>query len=210
MLGGVYDRVMGPVERAGLASRRRRLLSGARGHVLEIGAGTGANLPHYPADIDSLTLIEPSEPMRRKLKQAVEDWGGSATILGTVLEKADFDGIEFDTIVSSLTLCSVRDPQVALARLMDALAPEGQILFLEHTTVPGWRHRVQAAADPVWTRLAGGCHLTRDTTAQLRQAGLAITDCDRFRIPYGGVLVGHGVQGRAIRRVRPDSVDRAV
>lgn len=203
LFAAVYDRLLGPVERRGLADRRRRLLSGVTGRVLEVGAGTGANLDHYGPGTE-LTLVEPSKPMRAKLDRRLRDAGREAEVVGARLERADLPAGGFDYAVSTLTLCSVRDLDEGLARILAALAPGGRLLFIEHVTLPGWRHRLHRAVDPAWTRLAGGCHLDRDIPAALRAAGFAVTDCERFRLPGANPLIGAAVQGRAMARLRPD------
>ena len=206
LFAAAYDRLTAPVERAGLADRRRRLISRAAGRVLEIGGGTGANLAHY-RDVDRVVVIEPSAAMRRRLLDKVA--GASVPVevheLGideVGADAATFPDGAFDTIVSTLTLCTVPDVDSAVAAMRRVLADDGRILFLEHVAVPGWTGRLQRGAAPVWKRLAAGCHLDRDIPALLRAGGLAVTEIDRFALPYGGPLVGHAVQGVAIKTKR--------
>lgn len=211
LFAAVYDRLTAPAERAGLADRRRRLISQASGRVLEIGAGTGANLAHY-RDVDRVVAIEPSAAMRRRLLDKV----AAASVPVEVHEvgiddvgadAATFPDGSFDTVVSTLTLCTVPDVADAAAAMRRVLADGGRILFLEHVSVPGWRGRLQRAAAPAWRRVAAGCHPDRDIPALLRASGLAVTEIDRFALPYGGPLVGHAVQGVAIKTMRSAQED---
>lgn len=201
LFAALYDRMSAPAERAGLADRRRRLLTGATGAVLEIGGGTGANLPHYRG-VDSVTVMEPSAAMRHRLLERAAAAPVKVEVHEAGIEAAPFPDASFDTVVSTLTLCSVADLDGGLAQIRRVLKPEGRLLFMEHVTTPGWRHRVQAAADPLWGRVAGGCHLTRDIPALLRQAGFAVTDCERFLMPFANPLIGPAVQGQAVVRRR--------
>lgn len=196
----LYDPVMSLAERMGLGEERRRLVAEARGRVLEIGAGTGRNLPLY-RDIESLTVVEPDGAMRRHLLDRV----ASAVVPVEVHESAvDDSGLPagaFDTVVSSLVLCTIPDVPAALAEVRRLLAPDGQILFLEHVRLPGVRGRVQRGVTPAWRRLTAGCHLDRDSLAAMRQAGFVITDCHRS---------GTIVRGRAqVRRGRPGTSSEA-
>jgi SAM-dependent methyltransferase len=197
VFAAVYDRLTAPSERAGLAARRQRLLADAAGRVLEIGGGTGANLPHYRG-VESVTVMEPSAAMRRRLLDRVASAPVRVEVHEAGVEAAPFPDGSFDTVVSTLTLCSVSDLVAGLAQIRRLLAPEGSLLFMEHVTTPGWHHRVQVLADPLWGRVAGGCHLDRDIPALLRQAGFAVTDCERFRMPFANPLIGAAVQGRAV------------
>lgn len=206
LFAAVYDTLTAPAERAGLGDRRRRLVARASGRVLEIGAGTGANLAHY-RDVDRVVAIEPSAAMRRRLLDKVA--GASVPVevheVGiddVCADTTTFPDASFDTVVSTLTLCTVPDVASAAAALRRVLADDGRVLFLEHVAVPGWRGRLQRAAAPAWKRLAAGCHLDRDIPALLRASGLAVTEINRFALPYGGPLVGHAVQGVAIKTRR--------
>ena len=107
------------------------------------------------------------------------------------VEHAVFDEGTFETAVCSLVLCSVPDQVGALERIRRWLDPEkGRLLFLEHVRTPGWRTGVQRAVSPVWSRVAGGCRLDRNTLDSIRKAGFVITDCDRFRMPGMDVVQG--------------------
>lgn len=198
LFAATYDRFLAKTEERGLFDRRRRLLAGARGRVLEIGAGTGLNLAHYPTSgMSSLVILEPDGAMRRRLMPRLATAGVSFELEPSGIDDAPFEDGSFDTIVSTLVLCSVPDLDSAARHIRRWLAPDGQLLFLEHVHALGWRGRVQQVATPLWSLLAGGCHLDRDTLAALRRAGLFVTDCERFALPAGGPLLATCVQGVA-------------
>jgi ubiquinone/menaquinone biosynthesis C-methylase UbiE len=199
----VYDHAMQATEAACLATWRSDLLASASGHVLELGPGTGANLPHYPLSVRRVTLVEPDPFMRRRLEAAVarapaparfEVQPGDATRL-------TFPDETFDTVVVTLVLCSVGDLDAALREIARVLKPEGQLLYLEHVAAPigsplsRWQRRIE----PVWKHLAGGCHLTRETLDAIERAGLVPmyprTEDMRRAVPW----VRPTVRGRAIK-----------
>src|SRR5690348_14006223 len=126
-----YDRLMAGTEKAGLRERRHDLLASASGRVLEIGAGTGANLDHYPDAVTELVLTEPEEPMARRLEAKAAESGRVVTVVRAPAESLPFPDDSFDTAVCTLVLCTVRDPERTLAELERVLKPGGTLLFLE-------------------------------------------------------------------------------
>ena len=182
----VYDPVMSLADRAGLGERRRRLVAEARGRVLEIGAGTGRNLPLY-REVDSVVVLEPDDEMRRRLLDRVAAAAVAVEVHEAGIEDSGLPDASFDTVVSSLVLCSVPDQRAALAEVRRLLRPEGRLLFLEHVRASGPLGSLQDLAAPAWGHLNGGCRLDRRTLRALREAGFAITDCDRAGILVQGV-----------------------
>lgn len=180
---------------AGFADRRHKLLASASGRVLEVGAGTGSNLPHYDR-ASSVLALEPDVHMRKRLLGRL----GRATVPVEVVEATIDEAVlapeSFDTAVCTLVLCSVPDQRSALAVIRSALRPGGRLLFVEHVAVPGWRGRIQRRVAPVWGRLFGGCQPDRDTIGAIRAAGFFITDCERFTMTGAGPA-RHAVQGIA-------------
>lgn len=160
----IYDPFLWFAEQRGMQARRRRLLSTALGRVLEIGAGTGLNLRHYPDAIDDLVLAEPSEPMARRLKTRVSKLSRSAHIEAAPAETLPFDDGSFDTVVSTLVLCTVADPHRALAEVRRVLRPGGRLLFCEHvrSDSPRVAGRQDRFAD-AWAAIADGCRCNRET-----------------------------------------------
>jgi ubiquinone/menaquinone biosynthesis C-methylase UbiE len=166
-----YDRSLAATEKAGLADRRRELLASARGRVLEIGAGTGANLGHYPDAVTELVLTEPEEPMARRLEQKLGAASGGpvTTVVRTPAESLPFPDDSFDTAVCTLVLCTVRDPALTLRELDRVLAPGARLLFLEHVRsddprLAKWQDRFA----PLWRRVGHGCNCNRPTPDLIR------------------------------------------
>lgn len=187
----LYDPFMAGVERAGLGRWRAELLSDVRGRVLEIGAGTGANLPHYPSGLD-LTLLEPVEPMRRRL---LERAGDHPVVAGTA-EALPFEDASFDFVVSGLVLCSVTDLEKSIAEIHRVLRPGGELRMIEHVGDQGAMRALQRVLNPVWKVCARGCQLTRDTEDALRAAGFEL-ELDRSGLPGGMLVVNAAIHGRA-------------
>ena len=181
MFARVYTRVAEISERRGAAGHRRKLLAGLRGRVIEVGAGSGANFRHYPASVAEVLAVEPEPYLRERAQHAAKD----ATVTVSVA-RGDADGLpdgeSFDAGVVALVLCTVPDQDAALAELYRVIRPGGELRFYEHVRSHStWEARFQRLADAtLWPRLAGGCHLARDTTAAIERAGFRIEVCERF------------------------------
>jgi SAM-dependent methyltransferase len=185
----LYDPVMGIVDRVGMADRRRRLVAEATGEVVEVGGGTGRNLPYY-RDVERVVVLEPDAAMRAKLLARVPSAPVPVEVHETGIEDTTLPDGFADTVVASLVLCTVDDQAAALAAIRRLLGHEGRLLFLEHVRSPGLRGTVQSAVTPVWSRTAGaGCHLDRPTLDAIRAAGFAITDCHRSGALVQGIAV---------------------
>ena len=185
----LYDPLMGLVDRAGLAERRRRLLAQASGRVLEVGAGTGLNLRHY-RDVDAVVMTEPDAAMRKRLLGRVADAAVPVEVHELPIEESGLPDASFDTVVCTLVLCTVADQAVALDEIRRVLKSDGQLLFLEHVRSPGWRGALQGVVTPVWSATAGaGCHLDRRTLDAIRNAGFVIDRCERSGMVAAGVAV---------------------
>ncbi|WP_331233535.1 class I SAM-dependent methyltransferase [Natronorarus salvus] len=159
LFAAVYDPLV-PEERL-FADHREYLAEGLGGTVLDLGTGTGANLPHL-GDVD-LHAVEPDPHMRRRAERRARDLGIAVEIRGDRAEALSYRDGTFDAVLSAVVFCTIADPDAALAEVARVLKPGGEFRFLEHVRDDGWREHLQRAIDPVWTRLAGGCHLTRDT-----------------------------------------------
>ncbi len=159
----LYDPFLADGERKGMTARRAELLADARGDVLEIGAGTGLNLPHYPAEIDRLVLAEPATAMAERLVRRARGRDDTTVVLAPA-EELPFDNASFDTVVSTLVLCTVADVDEALSEVARVLRPGGRLLFLEHVRASGNRlARRQARWALAWRAFAQGCRCDRDT-----------------------------------------------
>jgi SAM-dependent methyltransferase len=171
----LYDPFVWVAERAGLRAHRKALLSRARGRTIEIGSGTGLNLPHYPGDLDDLVLAEPDAAMRSRLEKRLSRSGRGAQLIGAPAERLPFPSGSVDTVVSTLVLCTVDAPDVALEEIARVLRPGGQLLFLEHIrsespTLARWQDRL---AGP-WHRFARGCRCNRATAELITTCGLEL------------------------------------
>jgi SAM-dependent methyltransferase len=164
----LYDPFVWFGERLGMAARRRQLLAGASGAVLEIGAGTGLNLRHYPADLEELVLAEPSEPMADRIDVSRAPAGVPTRVVRAPAERLPFADDAFDTVVSTLVLCTVSDPALAVAEVARVLKPGGRLLFCEHVRADsGWRRSLQRRSARPWAAFAEGCRCDRPTLATI-------------------------------------------
>ena len=166
----MYDAMCALLERTGLERWRAWLTAGARGLTLDIGCGTGRNLPRFGAGVRAVGI----EPCRETIRKA-QRRAPKALLVRASAEALPFRDGTFDTVVSGLVFCSVPSAQTGLAEVRRVLKDNGRLRMLEHVraTVP-WKARMQDRLQPLWTRLAGGCHPNRDTEAAVEQAGFAI------------------------------------
>ncbi len=177
LVAAVYDRFMRGTEVACLTAWRSDLLAGLSRDVLDVGAGTGANLPHYPALVRRIVLAEPDPHMLRRLRRKLEQAKDPRVeTVAAPVEALPFPDASFDAVVSTLVLCSVVDQAVALREIRRVLRPDGAFVFLEHVAAEDKPRRLawQRRCEPVWKRLMGGCHLTRRTRDAIAAAGLRI------------------------------------
>lgn len=166
-----------------ILEERRRLVPQARGHVLEIGVGSGLNLPFYDAaEVARLTAIDPSEALLARARQRASESpvGPKTTLLQAGAEQLPLEDASVDSAVMTYTLCSVTRPDAVLGELRRVLRPGGPLYFVEHgladTPVVA---RLQRGATPLWRRCSGNCHLDRDAETLLRQAGFELSELHR-------------------------------
>jgi len=201
-IASLIDWTMAPMEPI-----RERVVPGARGRVLEIGFGTGLNLPHYDfALVERLTAIEPDPHMRVRAERRSTALGRDVTLLDAAAETLPFDDDTFDEVVMTFTLCTVPDPERALAEIRRVLRPGGVLHFAEHTESDHAGMRwLQRAVDPVWSRFAGGCHLTRDAVSLIAGAGFDLGEVHghgRGALSWAPIHRGRAINSRGPRSSR--------
>ncbi len=186
LLAAVYDKVNAGPEDAGVAALRGGLLSHARGRVIEIGAGTGLNLAHYPPTVTHLVLSEPDVNMRAKLRVKLDAGAGPQAVEVSDATAGDlpYDDASFDTVVATMVLCTVPEPSLALAELRRVMRPDGRLLVLEHVrSERSGVARLQDAVVPLYGFMGRGCHPNRDTLAAIRAAGFTLDEHRRELAP---------------------------
>lgn len=205
----VYDRSVAQSEELGMRDRRRSLLADTRGRVLEIGAGTGLNLPLYPPSVEHLTVTEPEEPMLRRLRERAATLDRSVEMVRAPAERLPLPAHAFDFVVSTAALCTVDDLDASLAEIRRVLAADGRLLLIEHVRsddpkVARWQDRLHGP----WRVLAHGCHDNLDTAAHLAAAGF---DVGQLRIEEwaGGPVLARRLLVGAALIARPDRPEPA-
>jgi ubiquinone/menaquinone biosynthesis C-methylase UbiE len=200
LFAAIYDRMLAGVEKAGLRDRRALLLQSARGKVLEIGAGTGANLPLYGPSVEALTVTEPEPAMARRLAKRLREQSRNVDLIEAGAERLPLPDGQFDTVVSTLVLCTVADPPRALREIWRVLKPGGQLLFIEHVRseeprLAKWQDRLNGINRIV----AHGCNCNRATLDAIEQAGFTLRSLDKGQLAKAPPFVRPLVIGAAIK-----------
>lgn len=195
----LYDRLFKATEEAGLRQMRGELVAEAKGRVLELGAGTGANVELYPDAVEELVLAEPDPHMTRRLREKLAEWGSRAEVVEAPAERLPLEDSSFDTVVVTLVLCTVPDPGAALAEVARVLKPGGRLLFIEHvrSEEPGlarWQDRLERP----WRFLGDGCHCNRDTVATIAASPLTLGEVEHDKLPKAVPIVEPLVRGSAV------------
>ena len=193
-----YDRTLLPyltdLACGGKPFRKQRLkvIPKAEGRVLEVGIGTGLNMPFYDRTrIKSIVGVDPALEMHPRALRRIREAGIEVTLVGLSAEKLPVEAAGFETVVCTYTLCTIKDPVAALREMRRALVPGGRLLFSEHGRAPDenvlkWQRRLQ----PYWGKISGGCVLDRDIPALLEQAGFKPDVQSRY-IPGPRILSFH-------------------
>lgn len=196
-----YARVSLAAERRGVAAHRDRLLADLHGRVVELGAGNGLNFARYPVAVSQVVAVEPDDHLRALAVEAAARAPVPVHVVCGDAQRLPLEGGWCDAAVASLVLCSVPDLQAALAETWRVLRPGGVLRFYEH--VRSARSVYGFAEDlitPLWSRIAGGCHLNRDTAGALQTAGFDVEELDSFLFSPSPLLSHAHILGRARRR----------
>ena len=182
-----------------IAKQRAKVVPAASGRVLELGMGSGLNLPFYdPAKVSEVAAVEPSKELREKAEAAAASAGVRVALQDGRAEALPYESGSFDCVVCTFTLCSVQDPAASLAESRRVLKPGGRFLFCEHGLAPDpdvvkWQRRIE----PVWKVIACGCHLTRPVASAIEAAGFRVESKDTMYLPSTPRWAGWNEWGEA-------------
>jgi ubiquinone/menaquinone biosynthesis C-methylase UbiE len=183
MAMGFYNDVVLPrlldqaMKKEDLVGYRQRVVTAAHGRVLEIGIGSGLNLPFYGPGVTEIIGLEPSQPLVDMAERRARADGKVVSFIQRSAEAIPLDTDSVDTVVTTWTMCSIPNPRVALAEMRRVLKPSGDLLFAEHGRAPDpWVVRFQDWITPVWKPLSGGCHLNRPIADLIGGAGFEMVD----------------------------------
>ena len=204
-MSGFYDRYVLPhIIRCGCGSKpvryqRKKVVPQASGVVLEVGMGSGANLPYYdPEKVELIYGLEPSEGMRALAKPAVEKSGLPVEFIDLPGEAIPLPDQSVDTILLTFTLCTIPDRLAALAQMKRVLKPDGKLIFCEHGLAPDedvarWQQRI----NPLWSLMAGGCHVNQPIPHLIQTGGFSIDQMDEMYLPGTPKTLGYNYWGTA-------------
>jgi ubiquinone/menaquinone biosynthesis C-methylase UbiE len=181
-----------------LVPYRERTASAAEGRVLEIGIGSGLNLPFYGPQVREILGLEPSPRLVAMARHAARESRSPVTFIEDSAEAIPLDGASIDTVVTTWTLCTIPGAVQALGEMRRVLKPGGQLLFVEHGLAPEesvrkWQNRLT----PLWKAIGGGCHLNRPIRNLIETAGFSITALENSYVPRAPRMMGYLYQGRA-------------
>ncbi len=200
LMAALYERVTASSEAGSIRGWRAELLEDLAGDVLEVGAGTGKNIPHYPRTVTRLVLTEPDRHMRRRLyRRARSERPAHTEVVDASLERLPFPADGFDAVVATLVLCSVPRLDRALEEIRRVLRPGGRFLFIEHVAADDHPHRLkwQRRIEPFWKRVSGNCHLTRRTAGAIKDAHFDIVELRHESMRTAWTLVRPTIRGIA-------------
>jgi ubiquinone/menaquinone biosynthesis C-methylase UbiE len=184
-----YDFLSGWEEQRLLRPLRQRVIGQASGRVLEIGAGTGASFPYYRT-VDRLVAAEPDPFMLPRARRRARDLGLDVELVQCVAEELSVADASFDTVISTLVLCTVSDQARSLSEIKRVLKPAGTLRFIEHVRFEDLRGDVQDRVTPVWSFVGAGCHPNRRTADSIEAAGFELVELERRETPVMPLIIG--------------------
>jgi len=182
-----------------ISYQRKKIVPEASGTILEIGIGSGLNIPYYQkSKINKVIGLEPSEQLCKMAKKTADDNNFSIDFLVNGAEEIELPSNSIDTILLTYTLCSIPEPYIALKEIMRVMKSDGRILFCEHGIAPDevvqkWQNRI----NPIWGKLFGGCNINRDIPNILKNGGFKINSLDKMYLPSTPKIVGYNYWGEA-------------
>jgi len=191
-VAAIYDKFMVPADKLGFELVRKTVVKNATGKVLEIGAGTGLNFRFF----EKANRVFAIEPDKFMLKRAMKRIQNCTVLVQAKAEQLPFPDNSFDTVVSTLTFCTIGDPSKAAGEIRRVLKQDGRFYFVEHPVADQpMLARTEKVITPVWKKLTGGCHLNRDIISYFKSGGLnivEITKLDSFFVTGQAVKNNHG------------------
>ena len=202
LFAAIYDPAMVIIERTLLRPHRNYLVDDLRGAILDVGAGTGAMFPYFATVGNGSTAfyaIEPDSYMRRRAREKAHELCLDIDIRSAAAESLPYADDSFDVVIASMVFCTIPDVETSLSEVARVLRPGGEFRFFEHVLDDGWRARVQSLIAPLWKRVAGGCHLTRQTASVFAaDRSFDIVEIDRMNL--GTTPIRPFVRGRLRKR----------
>jgi ubiquinone/menaquinone biosynthesis C-methylase UbiE len=195
-----YGYAMRLIDENGLREIRREVLGEAHGRVLDVGTGTGSNLPLFPAAVEELVLAEPDANMQSVLRRKLSGMGGEAIeLVQAPAERLPFEDASFDCVTCTMVMCTMPNPRAGLDEVARVLKPGGKFLFLEHVRSedPGFA-RTQDRLERPWRFIAAGCHCNRDSLATIEASPLAVHHSKRGQMPRAPLFMKPLVFGSAV------------
>lgn len=194
----VYATLARQMERGPVGKVRKRRLNAAEGIVLEIGCGSGENFKHYRDSVERVIATEPDRHMIPHALKLGAEAGIELEIVLAAAEALPFDDASFDTVVSTLVLCSVADPDRALGEIRRVLRADGRLIFFEHVRSESEKLGVwQDRLDRPWQIFGAGCHPNRQTLASIKAAGFELTEIESFDLKGTLPIVKPHIEGEA-------------
>ena len=180
-----------------IRKQREKVIPKADGTVLEIGFGSGHNLPYYnKKNIDKIIGLEPSVHMQKLSKKKLKDFDVNFELITERAEEIPLESNSIDSVVCTYTLCSISNPEMALSEIRRVLKKDGKFIFTEHAASPDSKiNKFQKKIEPLWKVIADGCHLTRDIKTMLAENGFSINNSEDMYLPGTPKFIGYHIWG---------------